>query len=137
MPVLNQLENYLAADATISPALVAGTNLFHGLLPPHPNVCVALFEYGSMHPGLVLGSTAINVEYPQVQVLVRGVTEDYDTPRSLIDQIVASFVKIGEQTLDGVRYSAVSPKQSPFYLTRDEEFRCLFACNFHIMKDFG
>lgn len=129
--VLDELVAYLVADL----GLVAATNLFHSFMPPSPNVCVVLYNYDAIAPEVVVGGQVVNIEYPQIQVVVRGEPNDPVAPRTLAKSIMNSFVKIGEQDLSGVRYSGVMPKQSPFEMSRDENFRVYIACNYHVMKN--
>ena len=134
--VLPELTTYLAAYSP-SLGLTGGTNLFYGIMPPTPDLCVALFEYGSTPPEITVGATVIGFEDPRIQVRVRGVKDDYDTPRLLLNKIVEALVKIQEQTLSGTQYHAVLPKQSPFMLLMDDNFRLTFACNFEVTKDWS
>ena len=134
--VLAEIATYLAAYSP-SLGLTAGTNLLYGMMPPSPDICVALHEYSSLMPEYQLGVDNINIEYPQVQVAVRGVRDEYDAPRLLINNIISALLKIHDQSLSGVKYYAVLPKQSPFSLAPDENMRRIFICNFHVMKDWS
>lgn len=132
--VLSELTTYLAADGI---GLVAATNLFYGSLDDTPDVQVCLVEYGGLPNEPVMGGTTVRLEFPSVQVFSRGVKDDYDGPRLKIQQVVASFTKIGDQLLSGVQYGGVMAKQPPFHLLRDQNGRHLFACNFAVQKAFS
>jgi len=131
--VLDELVTYLAADGL---GLVAATNLFYGAMPATPDLVVVLYEYPGMS-SLAIGQNTISIEWPNIHVEVRGAQNDYATPRALLHSIVASFTKIGDQTLSGTRYGGVIAKQPPFRLGQDDDNRYLFACNFQVMKDFS
>lgn len=115
--------------------LTKATNLFYGTEPPSPDLCVTLYEYASAMPEGQVGGDTLIIENPTVQVRVRGVRDDYDTPYNLARSIVNAFVKIQDGDLSGKKYQAVIPKQSVLHLGKDENFRHIFIVNFQIMKD--
>lgn len=129
--LLPELVSWLVTDGIG----VSGTTLFYGIMPDTPDLCVTLFEYPGLPNEVTLGSTEVNLEIPNVQVVVRGAKQDYDTPRLLIHNVVKSFTKIGETTLLGVRYHAVLARQAPFQVSPDQNFRHIFKCNFRVWKD--
>lgn len=133
--VLKELADYLQ-NAPISLG-TEGTNLFYGLLPPDPDVCLALFEYPGEKNQLTLGNNTVALELPRVQVVSRGAQYDYDGPRLAIQNVVAAMTKIGDTDLSGVRYLAVEALQAPFLLHIDENFRNVFAVNFRVTKYFS
>lgn len=129
--VLAELAAWLQADGIGT----VGTDIFYGILPDTPDAVICLHEYPGFPNDLVLGSNTINAEWPHVQVVVRGVKDDYDNPRLKIAQVVNSFTKIGETVLSGVRYHAVMAKQAPFMVQPDGNWRNLFKVNFAVYKD--
>lgn len=130
--LLPELVSWLVGDGL---GLTAATNLFYGILPDTPDLCVCLFEYPGLPNEITLGSTEVSQEIAHVQATVRGARQDYDTPRLLIHNIVKSFTKIGETNILGVRYGAVMARQAPFQVSPDDNFRHIFKCNFRVWKD--
>lgn len=130
--VLPELTTYLATQGIGT----AGTNLFYGILPDTPDALVTLFEYGGFpnEPDLGTGGTTTRFEYPRIQMLCRGVKDDYDGPRLKAQQVVAALTAVVNTTLSGIYYISVIPLQAPFFLRRDENFRVEFACNFQVSK---
>lgn len=131
--VLLELVTWLASDGIGT----AATDLFYGSLDDTPDAQVCLFEYPGLPNEPVMGGTTVRLEFPNVHVEVRGVKDDYDGPRLKIQQVVASFTKIGDQVLSGVQYGAVMALQPAFHLKRDENGRHIFACNFRVQKAFS
>ena len=131
--VLAELTTYLVTQGIGT----AGTNLFYGILPDSPDACVALFEYGGYPNDPVLGGTTVRLEYPSIQVMCRGVRDDYTNPRQKAQDVVAAFTKIGTQILSGVEYKAVLGNGPVTFLRRDENFRTIFVCSFDVVKAFS
>lgn len=113
------------------------TNLFYGPMPTSPDLLVDLNEYGGLDNEPHMGGSTVNLEFPSVQALVRGARGDYDTPRLLIQQVVTSFAKIGDTVIGVTKYGCVMAKQPPFYLMTDQNFRHVFAVNFHVQKGYS
>lgn len=131
--VLAELVTYLATQSIGT----AATDLFYGLMPESPDACVVLYEYGGMPNEPDLGTPNTRLEFPRVQVVTRGVKNDYDGPRLKAQDVVTALTKIANQTLSGVSYKAVQAIQPPFFLRRDDNFRVEFACNFQVTKGYS
>lgn len=112
-----------------------GTDVFYGLVPPNPDSVTSLMEYGGLPSEPKLGTGVLRLTFPHIQALVRGVRDDYDTPRAKIVTLVNIFVSIVNANVGGVRYLAIEPLQDPFLLRRDDNFRCEFVCNFKVTKE--
>ena len=74
-------------------------------------------------------------EHPSIQLMVRGVPDDYETPRLVIERAYHEMAKIQGMTLSGVNYLFVRPKQAPFLMARDDSKRIRFAVNFSVDKE--
>jgi hypothetical protein len=129
--VLPELISWLESDGYGT----GGVNLFYGIEPHEPNSMTCLHEYSSLPIEVVLGSNQVNQEIVMVQAVVRGEPNIYDAPRLKINQLVASFTKIGEVDILGVRYHAMIAQQSPFMVSPDDNFRNTFKVNFRVWKD--
>lgn len=138
---LSDLQTYLAAY-TPSLGLAVGTNLFRSILPPSPDLCVALYDTGGLgdEPALGTNGGIIRAQYPTVKAIARGAADDYDTPNALMYAIVAALAKVGTTTvnssLSGTQYQSVMARQPPFEIARDDNHRVHIVCNFQIFKDF-
>ena len=137
--VLTDVQTYLAGAGL---GLTAGTNLFRSLMPPTPDVAVALHLYDGFPPEPGLGSDGgvLRAEYPMIQVEVRGVEDDFDGPYAMAQQIMEKLLLVGSRpsiaTLSGTIYQAIVPKQQPFLRNRDENFRCYVVFKCQVYKDY-
>ncbi len=105
----------------------AGTNLYIGLLPNSPDVCVALYEYAGEQPLEVLRSNGATLERPSVQVIARASRNDYPTARQLIRQVRDTLTAITDETISGVRFLRVNQNSSINAVGTDENDRPLFT----------
>jgi hypothetical protein len=113
-----------------------GTNVFKGSMPNDPDACVAVYEYGGRAADHGFGVvTKVQHEHPAVQVLVRGIADDYSTPRTTAETIRNSLAQVQATTLSGVFYLLITPAQSPFLFKRDENERVYIACNYNCDKE--
>lgn len=132
--VLAELATLIAASGL---GLTSGTNLFYGILPPDPDVLLTMFEYGGQPNEPNLGRGTTRLVFPRVQVLARGIKDDYDGPRLVLQNIVTLFTAVVNQNVTGIRYLAIEPLQDPFPLRRDDNFRIEIVCNFKITKEYS
>ncbi len=109
-----------------------GTDLFLGLLPPTPDNCVVIAEYGGMAPEHNQGTLTLRYEFPRVQVLVRNTS--YATGMLKARDIMGDMAAAADSTMSGVVYHSVDALQSPFFLQRDDNNRWVFACNYQVFK---
>jgi hypothetical protein len=131
--LLPEVTTFLASALSMT----SGTNIFYGIMPPLPDVCVALCEYPGLGTEVELSGAAVNIEYPGLQIRARGIAHDYDGPRLRINQIIAALATIQDSTLSGIRYGSVQPKGNPYVYERDDNFRVVISCNFHVMKNWS
>ena len=115
---------------------VANVTIFEDFMPPTPNSCVTVIEYGgrSAPDVRVFGQAEIAREYPRVQILVRGEPDDYVTPRLKAQDAMRAMTRIMTTTLSSVNYYTSTPIQSVFPLVRDDLRRYVFAFNVELFK---
>lgn len=115
----------------------ANVTIFENFMPPTPNSCVTLAEYGGRMDADVraFGSAELVREYPRVQALVRGEPDDYVTARLKAQDVVRALSRVMVTTLTGVVWLTSTPLQAPFVLKRDESRRYVFAVNFEFFKN--
>lgn len=107
-----------------------GTDLFVGVLPDTPNLCVALIESGSWREP----EPNPDLEYPTMQVLVRGGTNEYLKARDKMEDIYAHLRDIGQVTVGTTFYGGVWCSSGPTSIGRDERERPVFSANFRFMR---
>lgn len=117
----------LAARLQTAGVATPGTNLFLGLLPNSPDVCVALYEYAGEQPLEVLQDDSATLERPSVQVIVRAGRNDYPTARTLMVNVRDTLTAIANETISGVTFLRVSQNSSINAVGTDENDRPLFT----------
>jgi hypothetical protein len=81
-PLLEEVANYLAI--ALPPAtygqqgLLLGVNMFLARTPEEaPNACVTVGQYQGKAPAFTMGRSLVALDYPRIQIAVRGEVEDY------------------------------------------------------------
>jgi Bacteriophage minor capsid protein len=135
--VANELVTYASGTA----GLLAGSSLFYGeFKEAYPDFCGIIRETGGIAPEPNLGDLTnpgrlTRIQSPSLQIVVRGVRDDYDTPRTAAKALYDLFTAILNQVIGGVYYLSVDPIQEPFLLRTDDNFRSYIAFNIHVMKE--
>lgn len=130
MATLDELGSFLATACSRT----VGTDLFKGQMPAKPDACMAIVEYGGREPEMVFGQASISVDYPRVQILVRGASGDYATPRAAIETAYRAMAAAGAQLISGTRYLAMRPLQPPYLYQKDDNNRITMAFNAELQK---
>lgn len=117
----------LAARLQSASVAVAGTNLFIGILPESPDVCVGLYEYAGAPPLEVFRDMGETLERPSVQVIVRASRNDYPTARNLIKGVRDTLTNITDETINGVRFLRVNQISAINAVGTDENDRPEFT----------
>lgn len=101
-----------------------------GHLNATPDVLGVIYEYGGQAPDGRFGVTGVGYEKPSLQVVFRGIANDYTGPMTK--------ARIAWDALAGVQpgsiFLSITPQQSPFSLGKDSNHRFEIACNFYAMK---
>ena len=105
----------------------AGVNLYIGIMPSSPDLCVALYEYAGEQPLEVLRDNSATLERPSVQVMTRGSRNDYPAARSLMESVRDSLTGITDETISGVRFLRVTSQSSINAVGTDDNDRPLFT----------
>lgn len=123
MSVLEALADRLTSASVATTA----TNLFIGLLPDTPDVCVALYEYAGGAPIEVMRNNTATLEQPSIQVMVRASRNDYPTARTLCENVRDTLTNITDETISGVRFLRVHNLTGINALGTDEKDRPEFS----------
>lgn len=113
-----------------------GTNLFLSRMPDSPEACVAVYESGAGTNMYVGGSTvgpALSVT--NIQVVARGVREDYENPRLKIEAVITALETVQDQTISGFRILRAESFGRPVPLGYDENERPRIAMNFSVTHE--
>ena len=133
------LDEVAAKLQTLSVGTI-GVDLFKGTMPETPDACTAVFEYGGVAPTMGFGSAGIFYESPSVQIVCRGVKDDYSTPRSLAETAYEGLASVEASTLSvsggtSAFYHWIHPNQPPFQMQRDVNGRVYIAFNCLVEKE--
>lgn len=109
-----------------------GTNLFIGVMPGAPDALVTLYEGNSTAPIVTMGAAAFAVDRLNVRAIVRGVREDYPTPRDKALAIRSLLAGITHQTLSGITVMRVETDGYVIPLGPDDLDRPRFSVNFTV-----
>lgn len=116
-------------DGQSSLALEFGTDLFIGLMPETPNLCVSLADYSGMSPD------PNDYFKPSFQVLVRGNVGEYDIAAELAESIVTVLHEYtGTPNPSGYFYAGIWLSGDITFLGVDELNRPLFSLNFRTQR---
>lgn len=125
------ISGMLAADVTISPSLVLGTNMFVNRQPSEPDVAVTIFDTPTYPPSTSLSGQA-TYQYASLQIRVRGI--DYSDCFSLSQQIMISLHGRAQQSWSETLYSAILCSNPPVLLEFDDNNRFHIVINFEIQR---
>lgn len=114
--------------------LTIGTNLFLSKMPDTPDVCVCIYETQGSAPVLTFGSTAIQLDKPNVQISVRAARDDYATARDLAQALRTLVSGITNETASNVLIMRAEPTGSFYPLGVDqlERPRVVFNMDCHV-----
>jgi hypothetical protein len=107
-----------------------GVNLFVGVLPETDSMATVLNEYD----GEIIETNAVGIALfqPSLQVRVRGMPEDYSTPKTRIEAIQTALAALPDGTYTGVRILRVKPQGTILALGQDTNMRFEFTANFEV-----
>lgn len=110
-----------------------------GNMPESPDAVGILYEYGGLSPDGQFGVAGIKYEKPSVQLVFRGIPNDYVGPRNKSEIAWRFLASVQPGPLGaGINtpYLRIWPIQSPFDLNpMDANLRTLIACNFYVHKE--
>ena len=109
---------------------VQGTSLFIGQLPDNDVLSSALTEYEGSFTETFESGMALSE--PQLQIRVRGLPEDYLTPRNRMLAIQQLLNEISNTTIGGVAFLRVRPTSTMLALGQDDRLRWGFSTNFAV-----
>ena len=127
MSYLTDIRNYICNNATVASYFTAvpvcGQSLFIGFEPDSPDNCITIYPYGGLPP-----EQGTKEKYNgKVQVRVRGTSFPlaYNTCQHIINQM-----HYNTSVLASTNGIMLAMESQPIYLTRDDENRSIFVCNF-------
>jgi hypothetical protein len=125
----------LASKLVSASVGVLAQDIFLGIIPDKPDLCVALYEFSSLSPMETLGNMNETLERPGVQVLVRGARNDYPTARAKIVEVRDVLTNITDETILGVRFLRVSADSSINAIGVDANERPKFTLTLSVVME--
>ena len=125
----------LADKLNSASVAITGTNMFIGLMPDDPDVCLSLYEYAGSQPLEVLRDNNATLERPSVQVLVRATRNDYPSARALIESARDTLTGITDETISNVRFLRVSALSSINAVGMDDNERPMFTLALQVVTE--
>lgn len=117
----------LAEKLNSASVAVTASNMFIGILPDTPDLCVALYEYAGAAPLEVMQDDSATLEQPSIQIMTRGARNDYPAARELMVNVRDTLCSITDETISGVRFLRVHNQSSMNALGTDEKDRPEFS----------
>jgi hypothetical protein len=119
----------------------AGVDIWYGsMLETYPDVVTLVQVTGGLPDEPDMGDEAASgsktrLEFPRLQILYRGIRDDYTGPRTRAESGRVAMMKIVNTTLSGVRYLSAEPLGPPYKIRQDENFRYEFAIKVQVTKE--
>ena len=111
----------------------AGTSpfdLYIGQWPNVPNAAVLINRTGGLNP-----LPHLSLNYPSVQITVRGAPNGYIAASNRMEAIVNALLGIQTLVLGGDTYRACNQIGDVFYLGQDDKTRPMLSANFRFIVE--
>lgn len=125
----------LASKLVSASVGVLAQNIFLGMIPDKPDLCIALYESSSLSPLETLSNMDDTLERPGVQVLVRSGRNDYVAARNKIIQVRDVLTNITNETISGSLFLRVSADSSVNAIGVDDNGRPKFTLTLSVVME--
>lgn len=126
MTWMNSIADYLTSNNLGT----QGSSLFIGSMPDTNSLTTVLIDYDGSFNDTFAAGMALSI--PQLQVRVRGASEDYATPRSRLQAIQALLSAVSNQTINGTAFLRIRPSTTILSMGQDDRLRWEFSANFEV-----
>ena len=117
---------YMLESSESGLGLIAGTDLFIGIMPPEPNNAVVIRDSGGMN------QLKFDMERPSIQIVVRN--NKYKTGYNLIKDIKYYLNEKNGEIWNGTNYISILTKSSIGFMGQDADNRFEWSLNFQIYR---
>ena len=140
MATLDELAAYLATQLS----LTLSTDLFTNKMPETldaTGAVLAIYETGGAPSEFGFGVAGVQYEHPAIQVVARGVPDDFDTPRTLAENAYQALAEVQATTLvssaSSALYHLIRPLNPPQSIAPgpDEKRRVRWSFNVLVEKE--
>ena len=122
------VRSILVAASVVSATPTAAWSVHMGHLPKSPNEVVAVVDTGGLSP-----NPKWLLDYPSVQVLLRGAPNGYVTTRTKAIRIKDELLGIMSQTVNSNRIVSITMNGDIAYMGVDQNERPMFSLNFRLI----
>lgn len=122
------IKNYIELEESAL-GLSYGNNMFVGLEPTTPDICITLFDYQNYHD---LGLQTQGYEYVSLQIRARG--RSYLSTWNLLQSVVIALHGKKFTTTEGTLYTMISCINGPASFDHDENGRVRLIANFNLQR---
>ena len=122
------IKDLLVAASVGTFAATSGWGIFINKEPAAPNTTITIFDTGGFTP-----NPKWLLDYPSVQVRVRGDKSGYVDAQTKIIQVKDVLLGLDSQDLNGDRWVAVNMQGDILSLSNDQNERPLFVVNFRLI----
>ena len=126
--VVDGIKDLLVTAGVGTFAATTGWGLFIGIMPDTPDTALAINQTGGQSR-----SPRWRINYPSVQVMVRGRADDYRGAYDKAEEVMDNLVGIPSQDLNGDRWVAINAIGDVNWLGRDEKDRPMFSVNLSLI----
>jgi len=107
-----------------------GTDIFIGKLPLTPDLAVGIMQSGGKSP-----NPLFLVDFPSIQVMVRGKPNDYQGAIAKIQAVKDALLGLPVQTINGDKWSRINIIGDINNLGYDDLNRITFSINFSLVVE--
>lgn len=124
------VKDLLVAAGAGTFASTTGWNISVGKFPTSPDTSIVCNETGGLSP-----YPHLRLNFPSVQVMVRGSANGYVAASEKIRAVVDALLGIPSQTLNGDEWQGIRQMGDVAFIGYDESNRPLFTSNFSIIVE--
>lgn len=110
-----------------------GTDLFCDDMPADPDDLISVWEYTGPPPLWLRDGDTPGLEYPRLQLTVRGTT--YADVRSRAEAVHAALLSVVGMEIEGISYGSIRNVNSGWLKTWDDRNRRLWQRNYEVQRE--
>ena len=124
------VKDLLVAASVGTFASTTGWNISVGKFPTSPDTSIVCNETGGLSP-----YPHLRLNFPSVQVMVRGSANGYVAASEKIRAVVDALLGIPSQSLNGDFWGGITQRGDVSFIGFDEKDRPIFTSNFSIIVE--
>ncbi len=130
VPIEEGISQTLVAASIGTFEATTGWGIFIGKEPMRPDTSITITQFGGLPP-----DPKFLLDYPAIQVLVRGAKGDYKNARLKTKDIKDVLLGCDSQDVNDDRWVSVTMESEPVFIGYDENERPGFVLNFNMIVE--